>query len=137
MDSFQTTVASPEALRPARHELATWLGRVGLSAEDVDGVLLAAHEALVVALTHSLAGDPAELSAVCEDDHVRVDIDIADAGTWTPTTEDDSHRALEIIRSSTTWAAVNTEPGQTRVRLIQHLHPAKTISRPRTRLRRL
>ena len=83
-------------------------------------MVLAAHEALTNALTHSGAVEPVSLSAGRQDGHVTVEI--VDAGTWAPPV-DDHGWGLLIMRRATTTATIETNEHGTRVTLTQSLTP--------------
>ena len=72
----------PHRLRDIRAQVASWAGRLGLSADAVDDIVLATHEALANVADHAYPdGDgDAELDAACVDGEVR--IVVRDHGSW-------------------------------------------------------
>ena len=69
-------------LREVRAHVAAWAGRLGLSGDAVDGIVLATHEALANVADHAYpeGGGDAELDAACVDGEVRVVV--RDHGRW-------------------------------------------------------
>jgi serine/threonine-protein kinase RsbW len=72
----------PHRLRDIRAQLASWAGRLGLSADAVDDIVLATHEALANVADHAYPdGDgEAELHASCVDGEIEVVV--RDHGSW-------------------------------------------------------
>jgi serine/threonine-protein kinase RsbW len=74
----------PLRLSDVRARLAAWARGLGLSADAVDDIVLATHEALANIADHAYpdgAGD-AELDAACVDGEIRVVV--RDHGRWRP-----------------------------------------------------
>jgi serine/threonine-protein kinase RsbW len=72
----------PERLAEVRAQVATWVGRFGLSGDTVDDIVLATHEALANVADHAYPdGDgEAELDASCVGGEVHVVV--RDHGNW-------------------------------------------------------
>ena len=77
-----SALSLPDRLRDVRAQLASWAGRFGLSADAVDDIVLATHEALANVADHAYPdGDgEAELDAACVQGEIRVVV--RDHGSW-------------------------------------------------------
>ncbi len=88
----------PHRLRDIRAQVARWAARLGLSADAVDDIVLATHEALANVADHAYPeGDgEAELDARCVDGEVHVVV--RDHGNWqTPRDSGWRGRGMVII----------------------------------------
>src|SRR2546421_1970448 len=87
----------PRRLRDVRAQVAAWAGRLGLSAEAVDDIVLATHEALANIADHAYpeGGGDAELDAACVDGEVRVVV--RDHGRWRPAPPDPGWRGRGLV----------------------------------------
>lgn len=95
--------ARAERLPPLRHALAGWARSVGLSAEQVEALTLAAYEALANTVTHAYPGTDGtfDLSAVYLAPPDVVEVTVADHGNWCPPPVDPGPlggRGLPLIR---------------------------------------
>jgi anti-sigma regulatory factor (Ser/Thr protein kinase) len=72
----------PHRLKDVRAQVASWAARFGLSADAVDDIVLATHEALANVADHAYPeGDgEAELDAACVQGEIRVVV--RDHGSW-------------------------------------------------------
>ncbi|GAA5132209.1 ATP-binding protein [Pseudonocardia adelaidensis] len=87
----------PERLKDIRAQVARWANRLGLSADAVDDIVLATHEALSNVADHAYPdgeGD-AELDAACEDGEVRVVV--RDNGRWRTPSHDPGWRGHGLV----------------------------------------
>jgi serine/threonine-protein kinase RsbW len=87
----------PQRLRDVRAQVARWAGRLGLSAEAVDDIVLATHEALANVADHAYpdGGGDAELDAACVHGEVRVVV--RDHGSWQPQASDPGWRGRGLV----------------------------------------
>ena len=87
----------PERLREIRTQVARWAGRLGLSADAVDDIVLATHEALANVADHAYpeGGGDAELDAACAEGEVRVVV--RDHGRWRPPRRDPGRRGHGLV----------------------------------------
>jgi len=120
VDSLQLTVSTTEDLPKVRRRLAEWLDQGWVPEENALGLVLAAHEAIANALTHSATTEPVSISAAREDEHVTVEI--VDAGTWAAPADKGNGWGLLIMRRATTSATIETNEDGTRVSHVQVLH---------------
>ena len=74
----------PNRLRDVREQVASWARRLGLSADAVDDIVLATHEALANVADHAYpgGGGEAELDAACVRGEIHVVV--RDHGSWKP-----------------------------------------------------
>jgi serine/threonine-protein kinase RsbW len=87
----------PQRLPDVRALLAHWAGAFGLSADTVDDMVLATHEALANVADHAYpgGGGDAELEAVCADGEIRVVV--SDHGRWQPPAPDPGWRGRGLV----------------------------------------
>ena len=87
----------PERLKDVRAQVAKWASRLGFSADAVDDIVLATHEALSNVADHAYpdGGGDAELDAACEDGEVRVVV--RDHGRWRAPPEDPGWRGRGLV----------------------------------------
>jgi serine/threonine-protein kinase RsbW len=87
----------PKRLKEVRAQIAAWAGRVGLSPDAVDDIVLATHEALANIADHAYpngCGD-AELDAACVDGEVQVVV--RDHGRWRQASQDPGWRGRGLV----------------------------------------
>jgi serine/threonine-protein kinase RsbW len=87
----------PERLRDIRAQVARWAGRLGLSADAVDDIVLATHEALSNVADHAYPDGQgeAELDAECEQGEIRVVV--RDHGSWRTPPRDPGWRGRGLV----------------------------------------
>jgi len=78
--------ATPDRLQPMRHELAGWAATVGLTADQIDAVILAGDEAMSNVISHAYPHHTGtfDLHAVHRPDLGTVRITVRDRGRWQP-----------------------------------------------------
>jgi serine/threonine-protein kinase RsbW len=87
----------PQRLAQVRARIAAWAARTGLSADTVDDIVMATHEALANVADHAYpngAGDAA-LDAVCTEGEVRVVV--RDHGRWQAPASDPGWRGRGLV----------------------------------------
>jgi serine/threonine-protein kinase RsbW len=87
----------PQRLSDIRTRLAAWARGFGLSADAVDDIVLATHEALANIADHAYpdgSGD-AELDAACVEGEIRVVV--RDHGQWRPPVTDPGWRGRGLV----------------------------------------
>jgi anti-sigma regulatory factor (Ser/Thr protein kinase) len=87
----------PERLSDVRAQVAAWARGLGLSADAVDDIVLAAHEALANVADHAYpeGGGDAELDAAYAEGEVRVVV--RDHGRWRPPPRDPGRRGHGLV----------------------------------------
>jgi serine/threonine-protein kinase RsbW len=87
----------PERLSDVRAQVAAWAGGFGLSADAVDDIVLATHEALANIADHAYpdGGGDAELDAACVNGEIRVEV--RDHGRWRAPSNDPGWRGHGMV----------------------------------------
>ncbi|HVV21392.1 MAG TPA: ATP-binding protein [Pseudonocardiaceae bacterium] len=120
------TPAVSDQLARLRQALAGWASHVGVPADIVADVILAADEAMSNVVSHAYAGRPGtfDLHAVYTTDDIRVTV--RDHGRWRPTARDQDPlhgRGLLLIRALADGVTVDHGPDGTTVSMVWSLHP--------------
>ena len=110
-------VVSAGSLPVLRDELTEWARVAGLHEEATESLALAGYEAMANAVEHAYGGmaGPLDVEAVRHVD--RVQVTIADHGTWLPEHDGDQHRqrGLPLIRGLADEAVVHSDQNGTTV----------------------
>jgi serine/threonine-protein kinase RsbW len=87
----------PDRLSSVRAQVAAWAGRLGVSADTVDDIVLATHEALANVADHAYPDGEgeAELDAACENGEIRVVV--RDHGRWRAPPSDPGSRGRGLV----------------------------------------
>jgi serine/threonine-protein kinase RsbW len=87
----------PERLSEVRAQVGAWAGRLGLSTDAVDDIVLATHEALANVADHAYleGGGDAELYAACTNGEIRVVV--RDHGRWRAPASDPGWRGRGMV----------------------------------------
>ena len=116
MEDLRLVVDPLAALKSARLQLSGWLKSAGVADAAADGVVLAAHEALANALSHSRSSQPPLLEAHRVGRSVTVEV--TDRGEWLPA--HDLDLGLAIIQA-VPGSSIESGATGTTVRLVQTL----------------
>jgi serine/threonine-protein kinase RsbW len=105
--------AVKERLQHLRRVLADWATRVGLLAETVNDLVLAAYEAMANVVEHAYRDQRTgtlDLHAFADLDNHVVTVTVTDHGDWRPPPHDPGlrGRGLSLIRGLTQHAAVDS-----------------------------
>ncbi|HEY0811929.1 MAG TPA: ATP-binding protein [Pseudonocardia sp.] len=110
-----------------RRELRAWAATVGLSVQDIDGLLLASYEALANAAEHAYSGDGPRLVDLVATQHSGgyVQVVVQDYGSWRPEPADPGFRGrgLVMIRNLAHDAEIRKEAEGTTVVMRWRLTP--------------
>jgi len=103
--------AAAGRLAGLRHALAEWAGRVGLSDEDVEALVLASYEAMANSVEHAYRDETQgvlDLRARVDDEQGRVVVTVTDYGQWKPPEPSGGlrGRGLSLIQGLTTTATI-------------------------------
>jgi len=110
-------VVNAEELGDLRHQVAVWLGGAGVPEERVADIVLAVNEAAENSIEHGYRGrEPGKIRLKGENDGARIQITIADKGSWKPAPADPGvrGRGLLLIRAVSDWLEMDcTRKGTT------------------------
>ncbi len=103
--------AAAGRLAGLRHALAEWAGRVGLSDEDVEALVLASYEAMANSVEHAYRDETQgvlDLRGRVDDEQGRVVVTVTDYGQWKPPEPSGGlrGRGLSLIQGLTTTATI-------------------------------
>jgi anti-anti-sigma factor len=105
-----------KGLAEARSALASWLGRSGVSADDVDDVLIAGNEACMNAVEHSGADGDTKIDLAAHIDGTTLTIEVTDHGRWRePVAGGDRGHGLGLMRKLMDEVAIQTDGDGTHV----------------------
>jgi serine phosphatase RsbU (regulator of sigma subunit)/anti-sigma regulatory factor (Ser/Thr protein kinase) len=94
-----TLDANANVLAGLRRTLARWLSSVGVGADDLFNIALAASEAAANAVEHAYGARDATFTVTCERDGAAVRVVIEDTGHWRPSRPYGRGRGLSIMRA--------------------------------------
>jgi len=118
LNDLRLVVDSLDTLRTARFQLSSWLKSEGVADDAADGLVLAAHEALANAVSHSRSSQPPLLDVQRVGNLVTVEV--RDRGEWSPVPHDHPGLGLAIIQAIPGSSIESSTTGTT-VRLVQTL----------------
>lgn len=103
-----------------RHVLAVWAGRVGLSDEDTEALVLASYEAMANTVEHAYRDQTQgllDLRGEVDDDQGRVVITVTDYGQWRPPRPSGGlrGRGLPLIQGLTSTSTITPTTAGTTV----------------------
>jgi serine/threonine-protein kinase RsbW len=103
-----------------RHALAVWAGRVGLSEEDTEALVLASYEAMANTVEHAYRGQTQgllDLRGEVDDTQGRVVITVTDYGQWRPPQPSGGlrGRGLPLIQGLTSTSTITPTAAGTTV----------------------
>jgi serine/threonine-protein kinase RsbW len=103
-----------------RHALAVWAGRVGLSEEDTEALVLASYEAMANTVEHAYRGQTQgllDLRGEVDDTQGRVVITVTDYGQWRPPQPSGGlrGRGLPLIQGLTSTSTITPTTAGTTV----------------------
>lgn len=115
---YDEVPATPEPLIELRHALMDWAHHAGLSAERVNDIALATHEAMVNAVTHAYPDAPGTFDLCASHDGDTVHVWITDRGQWqAPAGKPGTGRGLTIMQAACPELTITPTPHGTTVHL--------------------
>jgi serine/threonine-protein kinase RsbW len=87
----------PAQLPEVRRRIAGWAMELGLSADDVDDLVLATHEALANVADHAYDGVPGEALIHAECRGGQAVVVVRDRGRWLPPSSDNTWRGRGLL----------------------------------------
>lgn len=123
MDPFCAQVPpEPEALRPLRHALSSWLRCAQVPEALHHSALLAVNEATANAIEHARPAEPVHVTVTV--DGADLVAEVRDGGQWQPPVPGSVRgRGLAIIAVLVDDLRIHRGPGGTEVRMVAHLPP--------------
>lgn len=118
--------AVAERLQQLRRALRTWASHVGLAADTVHDLVLAAYEAMANVIDHAYRGRLAgflDLHAHSDPAHGTVTVTVTDYGRWRPPSQDATSRGrgLRLIQGLTQQSKVTPSRRGTTVAMIYRM----------------
>ncbi|MFB9741201.1 ATP-binding protein [Pseudonocardia sulfidoxydans] len=113
--------AEASALGHIRRELVAWIGPLGLSADEVDDVVLAVDEAAANVVEHAYSpDDPGSVELTLWTEPGALCIEITDHGTWNPT--EAPGRGIDLMQRMVGAVLIHVDERGSRV-LLRHPLP--------------
>ena len=97
----------PTQLRRLRHDVSSWLGRIGSDQEVQDAVVVATHEVVASAM-----GSPGDVFVDATSDGARVTVVVASADGWTSPDDDLGGTRMSIVREMVENVAFEKRSGK-------------------------
>ncbi len=112
-----TLPAEPEALITARRALRNWLGELGVDAEALYDITLAAGEACTNAIEHAYAPGEASFDVEAQRGELDVLVTVRDHGSWRPPRGQHRGRGLKLMETLMDDVKIRREDTGTSVEL--------------------
>jgi len=116
--------ADPRQLVIIRRELAGWLAPLALSADEMDGIVLAVDEAAANAVCHAYGqGESGVVELTLWTEDTTLCIEVVDHGSWRPPAEEPATggRGISLMNAMTDAMLIHFDDRGSRVLLRHHV----------------